>query len=153
MDARQQLATLSQLQSRQRICPERIGSCYSMSTPLQSKPAAMAVRCVHNGWSYRNNRSHAASVVSFSATGKVHSRFLPRQRHILRLSLYVARAALISRPNDLGSLDQYRAHPIKSRETRLVRRSLRLRYVSLPKRSPDDKSGRNHFQRHLSCDP
>ena len=36
------------------------------------------------------------------------------------------------------ALDQDRAHPVKSRETRRVMRSLRLRYVSLPKRSPDD---------------
>ncbi|MGH9945489.1 MAG: hypothetical protein ACRD9R_24305 [Pyrinomonadaceae bacterium] len=35
-------------------------------------------------------------------------------------------------------LDQDRAHPCISRETRRVMRQLKLRYVSLPKASPDD---------------
>jgi hypothetical protein len=36
------------------------------------------------------------------------------------------------------ALDQDRAHPCKSRETKRVMRELRLRWVSLPKGSPDD---------------
>jgi transposase len=35
-------------------------------------------------------------------------------------------------------LDQERAHPCKSRETKHVMRQLRLRWISLPKCSPDD---------------
>lgn len=36
------------------------------------------------------------------------------------------------------ALDQDRAHPCKSRETKRVMRQLRLRWISLPKGSPDD---------------
>jgi hypothetical protein len=36
------------------------------------------------------------------------------------------------------ALDQDRAHPCKSRETRRVMRALQLRWISLPKGSPDD---------------
>lgn len=36
------------------------------------------------------------------------------------------------------ALDQDRAHPCKSRETQRVMRGLKLRWVSLPKASPDD---------------
>ena len=36
------------------------------------------------------------------------------------------------------ALDQDRAHPCKSRETKRVMRQLSLRWVSLPKASPDD---------------
>ena len=35
-------------------------------------------------------------------------------------------------------LDQDRAHPHKSRETRRTMRSLKIHWISLPKASPDD---------------
>ena len=36
------------------------------------------------------------------------------------------------------ALDQDRAHPCKSRNTRRIMRALRLHWISLPKASPDD---------------
>lgn len=43
-------------------------------------------------------------------------------------------------PNDLVwiALDQDRSHPCKSSQTKSLMRQLKLRYISLPKASPDD---------------
>ena len=43
------------------------------------------------------------------------------------------------------ALDQDRAHPCKSRETRREMRALKLHWVSLPKGSPDDNPVENIF--------
>jgi len=42
-------------------------------------------------------------------------------------------------------LDQDRAHPCTSRETKRVMRQLKLHYVSLPKASPDDNPVKTLF--------
>jgi transposase len=43
------------------------------------------------------------------------------------------------------ALDQDRAHPCKSRQTRHVMRDLQLHWISLPKGSPDDNPVENIF--------
>ena len=73
-----------------------------------------------------------------AASGQVHWMFLPGKgtQHVCRFMRQVRRWY-----PDLPlwvALDQDRAHPCKSRETRRVMRALLLHWISLPKGSPDD---------------
>ena len=77
--------------------------------------------------------------------GKAHWMFLPGKS-----SAYVCRFMRQLRRwypdgNLWIALDQDRAHPCKSRTTRQLMRELHLRWISLPKGSPDDNPVENIF--------
>jgi transposase len=73
-----------------------------------------------------------------AVSGQVHWRFLPGKgtHHVCQFMRQVRRWY----PDCplWVTLDQDRAHPCKSRETRRVMRALGLHWISLPKGSPDD---------------
>lgn len=84
-------------------------------------------------------------VIYDAVSGAVHWRFLPGKsaKHVCQFMRRVRRWYL-----DVPlwiALDQDRAHPCKSRETRRVMRELHLRWISLPKGSPDDNPVENIF--------
>lgn len=73
-----------------------------------------------------------------AVSGQAHWRFLPGKgtQHVCQFMRQVRRWY----PDSplWVALDQDRAHPCKSRETRRVMRALDLHWISLPKGSPDD---------------
>lgn len=77
--------------------------------------------------------------------GKAHWMFLPGKNSAF-VSLFMRQLRRWYPDVDLWvALDQDRAHPCKSRATHQVMRELRLRWVSLPKGSPDDNPVENIF--------
>jgi len=101
---------------------------------------AVAATPPSRNWAARaqKTRGRFYLFVAYDAVdGRVYWAFYPAKsaRYVCQFMRRLRRWFPISR---LGGLDQDRAHPCKSRDTRRVMRALGLHWISLPKASPDD---------------